>query len=139
MNFNFKLTIPAETEQDEPEQLIMPMSYGIITQVGITIPDGHKETAKLRIKYHEVQLYPLNRGEWYKGDGCSIEFEDRFPFIVEPYELKAEGYNESTLYEHGFLMNFNVMLPEDVGWTKIPDRQMQKLYDLLGKDIEVGP
>lgn len=137
MNFNFKLTIPKETEETELEKLVMDMSYGIITRVTITIPDGQKEVAKLRIMYHEAQMYPLNRGEWYKGDGNTIRFEDRFPFIVEPYDLKAEGYNESTNYEHGFLMNFNIMLPEEIGWTEIPGVEMQRLYDLLGEDIEV--
>jgi len=88
MNFNFKIDIPKETAKVSPKKVKMKMSYGIITRVIITIPDGQKETAKLRIKYHGAQLYPLNRAEWYKGDGNIIDFEDRFPLLCSHTSLK---------------------------------------------------
>lgn len=137
MNFSYKITVPLGTEKDTPEKIMMPLDYGIITHVLIIIPDGQKETTHVRIKYHEVQLYPLNRGEWYQGDGSEIEFEDRFPLIVEPYELKCEGYNTSTTYNHGILMNFNLLRPDELGWSEIPSESMAKLYALLGTELEV--
>jgi len=137
MNFSYKITVPKETEKDAPEKLMMPLDYGIITHVLIIIPDGQKETTHIRIKYHEAQLYPLNRAEWYQGDGSEIEFDDRFPFIVEPYELKCEGYNTSTLHDHGIILNFNVLRPEELGWSEIPSESMARLYALLGTDLEV--
>jgi len=136
MNFSYKIMVPTTATKDAPEKFMMPLDYGIITHVLIVIPDGQKETTHIRIKYHEAQLYPLNRGEWYQGDGSEIEFDDRFPFIVEPYELKVEGYNTSTLYDHGILMNFNLLRPEELGWSEIPSESMAKLYALLGTELE---
>jgi len=137
MNFSYKITVPKETVKYSPKKLIVPLEYGIITRVLIIIPDGQKETTHVRMKYHEAQLYPLNRGEWYQGDGSEIEFEDRFPMIVVPYELKIEGYNESTVYDHAVLFNFNILKPYEIGWTEIPSEAMAKLYALLGTEIEV--
>lgn len=138
MNFSYKITVPKETGKNTPEKLIVVLDNGIITQVNVIIPDGQKETTHVRMKYHETQLYPLNRGEWYQGDGSEIVFEDRFPLVVVPYELKIEGYNESTLYDHAILFNFNILKPYELGWDAIPTEAMSRLNALLGQDLEVG-
>lgn len=139
MNFAYKIVIPTTATKAAPEKLLMPLDYGIITHVIVQIPDGQKETAHVMIKYHEAQLYPLNRGAYYAGDGSTVEFDDKFPMIVAPYELKAEGYNESDTYEHAILMNFNVLRPEDIGWKKIPEASIARLYKLLGTEVEIEP
>lgn len=136
MNFSYKITVPKNTGKYSPEKLIVPLENGIITQVAIFIPDGQKETTHIRMKYHEAQLYPLNRGEWYQGDGSTIIFDDRFPMVVVPYELKIEGYNESTLYDHDILFNFNVLKPYELGWDVIPNEAMSRVNALLGKEME---
>ncbi len=136
-NFSYKITMPKNGTENDLTELRMKLDYGIITHVQIIIPDGQKEVAHVRIKYHEFQVYPLNKGEWYAGDGSNIEFDDMFPIIVEPYELKAEGYNTSTKYDHSIIMILTVQRPEELGYEKIPQFVIRKLYELIGKEFEI--
>ena len=136
-HFAYSLTVSKNTTAATLETLIMTLTYGIITHVEIIIPDGQKACTHLRIKYHEFQLYPLSRGYWYEGDGVVIPFDDMFPLITPPYELKAEGYNTSEDYDHAIYMHFTVQRPEELGYSEIPAFVMQKLYALIGKEYEV--
>lgn len=135
MNFFYELSIPTEGEEDNPKDLVMPLSYGIITKVQIIIPPGHMALAHLQIKYHEFQLYPLNKGD-YHGNNVIIEFDEYQPVLVAPFELKAHGWNEDETYEHTFSMVFTVLRPEETG-REIPVISIKALEDLIGKEVEV--
>lgn len=135
MNFFYKFTIAKDTAKSAPKSKKIPLSYGVITNCMFVIPPGHKEVTGLKLFYHEAQLYPLNRTEWYVGNDMNIEFEEYQPIVVEPYELKAKGYNTSTLYPHSFLIGITVLKPEEMG-RAIPALSLKRMYELIGKEYE---
>ena len=112
MNYNWNFEIPKETEEDLPYVKTKKVTYGMITKVTISNPAGSVGKSHLRIFYHEFQLYPLNKGEWYEGEKLHVSFEDYQPIYIAPFELKFKGWNESTLYPHAFHINM-VFLREE--------------------------
>lgn len=115
---------------------MLKLSYGVIRHCLFVIPPGPKEVTGMKLFYHEAQLYPLNRQDWYVGDGFNVEFGEYQPLIVEPYELKAKGYNTSTTYDHAFFIGLTILRPEEMG-RAIPDASMRALERLLGQEFEV--
>jgi hypothetical protein len=129
----YELAIPANTPADDLAEILMALDYGILTHVDIIIPDGQMGVAKLRILYHERPLFPWNRGAWYKGDGSQISLNCFVPIMVEPYEFKAQGYNEGEEEAHSFLMAFNVQRPEELGLSDIDFLIQYNLKKLEGE------
>lgn len=109
MNFFFRVTIPKQTSKTLPYEEKLKVSCGVIRNVKIWVLPGHAGLAGLQIYFHESQLYPLNRGGYYLGDNISIEFEDNYFIDIEPYQLKAAGYNEDIRYDHAFLISFGIL------------------------------
>ena len=119
MNYFFRVTIPKETSQEVPFEQKLKVSYGVIRNVKIFILPGHAGLAGLRIYFHESQVYPLNRGGFYLGDNISVAFTDNYPIHIEPYQLKAVGYNEDIRYNHAFLISLG-MIREGTEEVEIP-------------------
>lgn len=136
MNFDFEISIPAEKEESDPTELVMKMTYGVITHVIITNPAGARGLSHLKIFYHEFQLYPLNTAGNYHGDQMHVEFNEYQPLVVVPYHLKAKGWNTDETYLHRFTMNFTVLRPEEMG-REIPSESLRALKRLIGKEYEV--
>jgi len=136
MNFFYEFTVPKSTKEDDPAELMMPLSYGIITKVQIVVLQGHAGLAHLKVFYHESQLYPLNRDGNYHGDNANIEFEEYQPILVAPYELKAKGWNTDDRYPHSFLCSFTVLRPEELG-MEIPLASIRALEELIDEEVEI--
>lgn len=115
MNYFFRVEIPKETSMSLPYEEKLKVSYGVIRSVKIWILPGHAGLAGLRIFFHESQVYPLNRDGFYLGDNISIEFADNYALDIEPYQLKAVGYNEDIRYNHAFLISLCILRE---GWEK---------------------
>lgn len=136
MNFFFDISIPADKKESLPYTEVLKLSYGVITKVQIVIPHGHKGLGHIILKYHESQLYPLSRGEDYHGDGTDITFEDAFPLFVEPYELKAVGWNDDDTYAHAFLVAVNILRPEERS-QEVPLSSIEGMKELIGYEGEL--
>ena len=130
MNYNYLFEIDKNTLESTPKEEVHKLTYGIIIKVIIHVLSGHAGLTRLKILYHEHQIYPLNSDSYYTGDGLKISFEDYQLITVEPYELKFVGVNEDTDNNHSFLLNFTVLLPEEMG-IKIPDKTINRLKTLL--------
>ena len=139
MNFNYELEIPADTSESSPEKLMMKLTFGILTKVYIIIPTGHAGLAHLKIMYHESQLYPLPPSTEYHGDGNEISFEERQPIFINPYELKAIGWNTDDTYAHSFLMNFTITLPETLGIPAVAPDVLEIVRNLIGAELIIPP
>jgi len=135
MNFNYELEIPANTAESSPEKLMMNLTFGILTKVYVIVPTGHAGLAHLKIMYHESQLYPLPPSTEYHGDGNEISFEDRQPIFINPYELKAIGWNTDDTYAHSFLMNFTITLPETLGIPAVAPDVLEIVRNIIGAEL----
>lgn len=111
MFYSFDLLIPANTLEDDPEELIAELSYGIIHQVRIVFPRGLKSMVGVRVYRFEHQIYPSREDFDLRGDGMPVSFEDRYPLLESPFNLKLRGYSPGTTYPHIISFRFGVLLP----------------------------
>ena len=130
MNFNWKFEIPKETDEELPYVKTKKLTYGRIKKVTISNPAGSVGKSHLRIFYHEWQLYPITKGEWYEGEKITVSFEDNYLLFTPPYELKFKGYNTSTLYTHAFYINMEIMRKEAIG-------EIGETHQLKGMEGEI--
>jgi hypothetical protein len=137
MNFFYKFDVAKDTKEVSPTPKILKLSYGVITHCMFVIPPGHSAMTGLKLFYHEAQLYPLNRTDWYVGNNTTIEFDEYQPLVAAPYELKAKGYNTSTNHSHAFLIGITVLRPEEMG-RKIPVSSLERIRKLIGKEYNYG-
>lgn len=136
MHFFYQVTVPASTLQSNPYTIILGLSRGRIKHVDVFIPAGHAGTAHLQLLYHEVQIYPLNRGGSYLGDNIPVSFSDDFALDSSPYEFKAIGWNTDTVNSHAFLVGIEVER-SDEGTVITDATTLAQLRDLAGTAINV--
>jgi len=136
VHFFYEVLIPANTPQTAPYNKTLLLSAGVITHIDIAIPAGHAGTAHLQLLYHEFQLYPLSRGEDYRGDDHVFPFDDRFELTAAPFELKAKGWNTDTDNDHRFLIGITVLRQEQLGLVT-PTSKVSDLIGIVGESFEV--
>ena len=132
MHFPFTVTVPKSTPKATPYEKILPLTMGIITSVQVIVPPGPLDLTGLVILFHEFQLYPLSRGEYYHGDAVVYPFDDEQEILVSPYQLKARAWNLDTEYDHDFIVAFSMKRPEDVATST---RSLEALQALVGQVI----
>ena len=102
MLFQASITIPANTTQTSPTEVILKIAHGIITKFMVRPRPGHSAVAHLVILHHEHQIAPSTENMDLHGDKDPIDWEDYYESYQPPYELKLKGWNDSTLYSHTF-------------------------------------
>lgn len=137
MHFFFEVAVPKDTEEKLPYEKRLVLTYGVITDVNIYIPRGHVGLARLQLFYHDHQLYPLSSGESYRGNETTIAFAEYQPIVVEPFELKARGWNLDDTFAHSFFVGFAMLRPEEMG-KEIPAASLEALYSMIGQPIPEG-
>lgn len=102
MLFAASITIPKNTTQAAPEEVILGIAHGIITKVMVRPRPGHAALAHLVISHHEHQIAPSTEGMSFSGDTFPIDWEEYYESFQPPYELKLQGWNEDDTYPHTF-------------------------------------
>jgi len=103
------IPIPANTPKTVPVIKTKVIEKGVITKWMILIPDGVHALAHFQILYGLEQLIPKTPGDWFTGNGESIEI-DEFWELPEPDTLiTVMGYNEDIVYDHTFIIRIIAM------------------------------
>ena len=102
MLFQASITIPANTTQTSPTEVILRIAHGIITKFMVRPRPGHSAVAHLVILHHEHQIAPSTENMDFRGDTFPIDWEEYYESYQPPYELKLKGWNDDDTYEHAF-------------------------------------
>lgn len=113
MNYNFLFNIEKDDYKVTSKVVTKKVTYGTIKRVIISNPAGSVGTSHLQVYFHEFQIFPLNKGEWYSGEKIKVDFDADYELYTAPYELKFKGLNTG-LYNHAFYINISIMR-EDLG------------------------
>jgi len=113
MLFVYSFAIPANTPESSPVRRKIRIDIGVIDRIEIRIPPGHLALARIRVKYGEVPILPVNPGAWIKGDNETIVDEPMLLIDQEPAELTLEGWNEDEIYSHEFVVRVRVVPEEE--------------------------
>jgi hypothetical protein len=112
--YEHSLEIPANTPAAAPVKLTWPLSRGVITRMTVFFPPGCAGLARIRIFRGHTQTWPLDLGEWIKGDGQEVLVESYYELTAYPYELNVEGINLDDTYPHTPVLRC-IIVPEEVG------------------------
>jgi len=134
VHFFFEVEVPHNTTKNAPHTEILPLSYGVITDVFFHLPRGSVGLLGFNLLYHDHQMYPANPGGWYRGNETTILFGEYQPITVNPYELKARAYNFDDTFDHSFFVGLAMQRPEEMG-REIPAVSLAALQDLIGTEI----
>ena len=102
MIFQADMTIPANTTQGSPTKLKLKIAHGIISQIEVQIPSGHKALAHLTIFHGSHQIAPSTQDMDIHGDTFPVKWSEFYEMYQPPYELTLVGWNTDEEYPHTF-------------------------------------
>ncbi len=102
MLFEVSITIPKNTTETAPTEVICKIAHGIITKFMVRPRPGHAGLAHCVILHHEHQIAPSTENMDIHGDALPIDWEEYYESYQPPYELKIKGWNSDDTYPHTF-------------------------------------
>ena len=102
MLFAVDVTVETTNTVDNPEEQILKIAHGIITEIMVRPRPGHAGLAHCVILHHEHQIAPSTENMDFSGDTFPIDWEEYYESYQPPYELKIIGWNDDDTYEHTF-------------------------------------
>jgi len=117
-DYNFSITVPADTSKDSPIETELQLTRGVVTGGQIYFPYGCNNMVHLIICDANGQLYPANKQDTFNGNGVAIPLIGRYVLDSEPYRLIAKAWSPGTFYNHTLTLTLNVLTEEEIYWYK---------------------
>lgn len=130
--YEFTLTIPAGTEESNPETLSCKLTHGIIHHYAIQFLAGCNGLVYVAIDDGGHQAFPINRDEAFHGDDTVIEKNTFYPLETPPYLLKLRGWSPDCTYAHQIVVRFDIQPREHLEPTTILTKTIKAISKLLG-------
>lgn len=118
MNFNYPVTVTANTTQSAPVKQDLKLSRGVIRHVGIYFPDTAEHTVYVQMRHYDSQIFPANPDGYYRADNIEIAFPDEVDNLRPPHTLRVVAWNTGQA-DVVIFVNVTVIPPEAP--TKIAD------------------
>ena len=99
-------TAPANTAASAPVEVAARLNKGVVTQVGVQIPQGCMGLARAQVWRGGHQLWPTTPGAYFKGDGAIIEWPEDYELRDEPLSLTLRVWNIDDTYAHTLTFRF---------------------------------
>ena len=113
MFYSWPLTVEAEHTADNPKEIDMSMSSGIIHQVDILFPDDCDHNIRVQVFDASFQLWPSNRNGTIRGDACVVSFRDFYEMRTENNVLTGKAWWAGTETAQTIWIQVGV-LPRDI-------------------------
>ena len=66
----------------------------------------------MRILYGLDQILPCKKDTWLRGEDETLNLDEFWDPPEQPYELRAQGWNEDDTYDHAFYIRVVVLSRE---------------------------
>jgi hypothetical protein len=90
MFYTFSYTPDAGDTAASPHELKMQLTAGVIHQVDILFQDGCDHEEFIQIFLDDLQLWPSNRGEKFRGNATVVSFREFFTLAPGNSQLTAK-------------------------------------------------
>ncbi len=130
MWYEVEVTCPANSQGIIDVETRIAVTHGVITHVSYRPRPGHNGLCHTRMFYHDLQIWPVDRGQDLHGDTFPIERGGYCEIFSEPYEVVLRSYNEDDTYQHTFDLGF-ALLPEQVAAPVNWGQVMKDIFSLL--------
>jgi len=121
------LTASSGTTRGDPDTLTFKVVPQIVTKVRIYFPPGCAGLVRVALFNGDHQFAPSDPGNWFRGDGGSIEYEEYYDMRKGPNKITIKAWNEDSVYDHEVLVGITI-LPE---WIASPLKSLAKLGKAL--------
>lgn len=108
MIYEYTLTVPAGTEQNDPAELRMKLTDGIVHKVEVIGDGGEHNLVRLVINDGLHQAFPTNPDGQFHPGFFSISYPEYYPLEVAPYELVASAWSPDTSYAHQVVIRLGI-------------------------------
>ena len=99
------LTIPPNTPEYNPIQLVIKPTVGNLTGIEVYFRDGCLDAVGVRISDNSRQLAPMPSG-WLRDNNNHIAWAENKRLEGPPYILIVEGYSIALDWEHTITFKF---------------------------------
>lgn len=105
---NYSILIPANTTIKNAIRQSYDIGRSVVNKMTVTIPDGHKYLAFVRVLSKGVVLIPEfgSGDQWLNGNNNKVEVipAPALRLAGPPFEITLIGYNTDDTYQHGFYL-----------------------------------
>jgi hypothetical protein len=112
MIYVFDITTPANTAKTNKKKTVMELERGTTYRISILFPPGPSGLLHLFITDALHHVWPTNPEADFATDGETINFEDEYPILEQPYELYAYTWNLDDTYEHTLRIRIGIKSAE---------------------------
>lgn len=126
MDFIRHITIPKNTQFENPQIETIKLPPGVIREVGYFFPLGCKGLAHLTIWVGSVQQWPRSQGLSYYGDNVFRQFPENFILPNASNRLIFKCWNLDDTWSHTVTIHITVLGEDEPNWIK------QLLWSLAG-------
>lgn len=131
MQYDFAITIPANTPADAPQETELQLTAGILHSVWIEFPPGCAGLAHVQIKQPEANFLPSNPDGSFAGDSCVIPIVEYKELISGGDLLKAFAWNLDDTYPHTVTIRMGVLLEEQLVAEDKSLSLIQRIYNRI--------
>lgn len=114
MFYDFTVTVPHNTSQENPVEQICPVTAGAVHRVSVQFPRGTYARVHIQIRYHEFQVWPTNPDGSLNADGYPLEWDESYPIDTDPFEFKVIAWSTADTYDYDINIRFGILRTEDV-------------------------
>jgi len=133
--YSATITTEAATVEEAPLVTNVKVTKGVLYRFEIYFPPGPSGLVGVQIRYHDQQLYPVQRNEWFIGDNVTIGFDDLYGVDTTPFIFEIRTYNVDTDYDHLVQLRMAIVSQDEYMAKSGAFSDIDKLAQLL-IDIE---
>jgi len=133
MIFQKTITTPANTSQANEQKTVFPVLNGLIYQFELQFPPGSFGLTRVRIKDGGHQVWPMENGEYFRGNDSTIKFDDLYLKLTAPYNFDVLTFNTDDIYEHEIILRLGVVSKDIYLARFLPHLGYQEFVAMLDK------
>jgi len=131
MLFEYRLTVPADTAEADPEPLEVPLCAGTVTRVDVQFPAGCSGMVYVSIWRGEHQVWPVNLDEAIAGEDHVVTWPESYDLDDEPFGFEVRGWSPDTTYPHVITFRFALLSLEEAQSARGLPGLLRRLGNLL--------
>ena len=109
MFYETSLTIPAETSSDDPAEIELRVTHGVVHRVEVEFAPGPSWRANVVILYRNHQVWPTNPDGTFASDSHTIGFDDYYEMFYSPYTFVIQGWSPAAVKDHTVRVRLGVL------------------------------
>lgn len=111
MFYSYALAVPASTLESAPATATLHVTAGTVDRVEIQFPAGCAGLVHVTVFHREHQAWPTNPDSDFSADNETITFNEDYPLVSAPYQLKLIAWNDDDTYPHTVTFHFGIHRP----------------------------